>query len=176
MGRVRRRVLVALLVAAAAGLHAAEGLLPPLPLPGARIGLANVATLLALRILGFGSGVAVSVLRSLLGGLIGGGFMGPGFWMGFAGATLSAAAMGLTIRLLPAQASNVAVSVIGATVHSLAQLGVAAILIRHPALLAYLPVLLGASMLTGVFIGLVCDRLSPVLARVMPLWRSPDGN
>lgn len=168
MAIVRRMTLteqlaVAMLVAVATGLHMIERLLPPLPFPGAKLGLANLATLIALRYLGFWPGVGVSVVRSVLGGLMGGSLMGPGFWMGFAGATSSAVVMGLGAKTRWFRQSNVGLSVAGAVTHSTAQVMVAVYLTHHAGLWIYLPVLLGLSMLTGVFIGIVCDKVAAIL-------------
>ncbi|MDD3599825.1 MAG: Gx transporter family protein, partial [Firmicutes bacterium] len=79
-----------MLTAVALVLHIIESLLPPLPVPGAKIGLANVSTLISLRHMGFWSGVTVSAVRSILGSMISGKFWGLGFWMSFVGATISA--------------------------------------------------------------------------------------
>ena len=90
---------VSFLVAVALALHIIESMLPPLPVPGAKIGLANVATLVALQFIGFWPAVAVSAIRSVLGGALSGKFLGLGFWMSFGGATTSALTMGLALRL-----------------------------------------------------------------------------
>jgi heptaprenyl diphosphate synthase len=162
--RTRRQVALAMLIGAATVLHIIEQLLPPLPVPGAKIGLANAPTLIALRLMGFSAGVWVSLVRSVLGGLLSGFFFGPGFWMGFAGAVASALAIGLAVRMRRFADGNVGVSVIGAAAHSLSQLAVAVALLRHPGLWLYLPMLLGLSILTGVFIGLACDRVIKLVA------------
>lgn len=173
--RLKEQLAVAMLVAVATGLHMIEGLLPPLPFPGAKLGLANLATLIALRYLGFWPGVGVSVVRSVLGGLIGGSFMGPGFWMGFAGATSSAVVMGFGAKTRLFRQSNVGLSVAGAVTHSTAQVMVAVHLTHHPGIWMYLPVLLGLSMLTGVFIGIVCDKVAAILPHAVWFGRNADA-
>jgi len=66
-GELKRQVQLAMLTAVALVLHIIESLLPPLPVPGAKIGLANVATLISLRHMGFWSGVTVSAVRKHIG-------------------------------------------------------------------------------------------------------------
>lgn len=148
---------MALLVSLATALHVVEGLMPPLPLPGARLGLANVATLVALRTLGFGGGVGVSILRSMLGGLLSGSLLGPGFWMGFFGAVSSALVMSAAVAVKP-RGSNALASVLGAVAHSTAQIITAVKLMHYPGLWGYWPFLTLASGVTGWFVGLVSDR------------------
>ena len=158
-GQLQRQIQLTMLVAVALVLHVVESLLPPLPVPGAKVGLANVATLVCLRYLGFWPAVGVSAIRSMLGSMITGKFWGLGFWMSFVGATASAVGMGASLRLLPTDASMVWASVVGGVVHASCQLAIAVMALRQPALLFSAPVLLGLSIVTAVFIGLVCDNL-----------------
>ena len=63
-------------------IHFVENLIPlPIPVPGAKIGLANIITLLTLLLYGLRSGLVIAAGRSLLGSLLAGGFMGFGFWL-----------------------------------------------------------------------------------------------
>lgn len=166
-GKLQRQVQLAMLTAVALVLHVIESLLPPLPVPGAKIGLANVATLITLRHMDFWPGVAVSAIRSILGSIISGKFWGLGFWMSFAGATVSAVAMGISLRLSRPDASLVWTSVIGGIVHASCQLIIAVAAMRQPALFAGAPLLLGLSIITAVSIGIVCDNLDAPAQRLM---------
>lgn len=166
-GKLQRQVQLAMLTAMALVLHVIESLLPPLPVPGAKIGLANVATLITLRHMDFWPGVAVSAIRSILGSIISGKFWGLGFWMSFAGATVSAVAMGISLRLSRPDASLVWTSVIGGIVHASCQLIIAVAAMRQPALFAGAPLLLGLSIITAVSIGIVCDNLDAPAQRLM---------
>lgn len=161
--RLRNQVFMAVLIGIASILHVIEGLFPPLPVPGAKLGLANTATLIGLRTLGFWPAIGISMARSLIGGLFGGSLFGPAFFMSFGGAIMSALAMGLISKLKKLGTNNIFVSVIGAITHSITQLTIASYLIKHSGLLYYLPLLLGLSTLTGVFIGLVCDKVMAIL-------------
>jgi heptaprenyl diphosphate synthase len=166
-GELKRQVQLAMLTAVALVLHIIESLLPPLPVPGAKIGLANVSTLISLRHMGFWSGVTVSAVRSILGSMISGKFWGLGFWMSFVGATISAVAMGISLCLFSQDTSLVWTSVIGGVVHASCQLIIAVAAMRQPALFAGAPLLLGLSIVTAVSIGIVCDNLDAPAKRLM---------
>ncbi len=160
---LRTQIAMAVLIGIASILHAVEGLVPPLPVPGAKLGLANTATLIGLRILGFWAALGISLFRSFIGGLFGGSLFGPAFYMSFAGAISSALVMGFVSKLKNIGKNNIFVSVIGAIAHSLAQITVASQLLRHVGIWYYLPLVLGLSTLTGVFIGLVCEKVIALL-------------
>ncbi|OPZ65082.1 MAG: Heptaprenyl diphosphate synthase component I [Firmicutes bacterium ADurb.Bin506] len=162
---LQRNVQISFLTAVAMALHLVESTLPPLPVPGAKIGLANVATLVALKFVGFWPAVAVAAIRSTLGSALAGKFLGLGFWMSFGGATASALIMGLGLRLTPRNASAVWASLAGATAHASVQMAIAIRVLGQPTLLVSFPLLLGLSLITGVFIGLVCDGLDKPLHR-----------
>ncbi len=131
-----------------------EALLPR-PLPWAKPGLANIATLLALYTLGPGLAVAVTVLRVLLGSLLLGTFLNPGFWLSLAGGLASVAVMALAQRYGRAMFSVVGVSLLGALAHVLAQLSLAGILIVQQIQILYLlPLLLWPALFAGGIVGI----------------------
>ena len=84
---------VALLVALACVLQISESLIPH-PIPGLRLGLANMITLTALVVLGFKYALEIAILRTILSSFILGTFMSPGFFLSFAGAIISTLVMG----------------------------------------------------------------------------------
>lgn len=60
-----------------------------MPVPGVKLGLANMVTVLAIYLYGLRDGLTVALMRVLLGSLIGGVFLAPGFLPGLAGAVSS---------------------------------------------------------------------------------------
>jgi heptaprenyl diphosphate synthase len=150
-GRVAR---LGMLLGVALALYAVESALPS-PFPFLRIGLANIATLIALLTLGFADALAVTVLRVTIASLVVGTFLGPGFGLAMAGGLAGAVGMGLAARYALPPLSVVGVSMIGAALHNLAQLGVLAGFYtgRGPAL-RLLPVALLVSVATGLATGL----------------------
>lgn len=157
-----RLTRLALLVAVALALHAVEAALPALPVPGARLGLANLATLIALVVLGSRAAITVAVVRSILGSAIVGTFLAPAFFMSLSGALVSAIVMAISYRLGP-RFSLVGVSLAGALAHNMAQLAVAVVLIGY-GVMAYAPYLivfaLPAGAVTGVLGAIVSERLT----------------
>jgi heptaprenyl diphosphate synthase len=156
-----------MLVALGLILQIIEGSLPPLlPLPGAKLGLANLATVVALFYLGPVEAVAVNVMRCLLGGLLRGSFIGLTISLG--AGTAAALVMVFFYLLLFPPLSITGISMAGAVAHNAAQLGIAVLLVGFPGLGYYLPFLLLLALPTGFFIGLVSHRLALSLRRALP--------
>ena len=90
MVKTKRMVFLALLVAVAAVVHIVESWLPvPVPVPGVKLGLANIISLLTIIMLGWRDAVYVTVARVLLGSLFGGSLFGPAFVMSLGGGLAS---------------------------------------------------------------------------------------
>ena len=161
LSAARRVVLVGLLTALALALSFAEGVLPLSGfLPGAKIGLSNLVTLLALYLLpSWHDAALVLFLRVTLGSFFAGG---GAFWYSAAGAACSFPLMCALRRLgLPL----LAVSAAGGVAHNAAQLAAAMLVLRTAALIAYAPLLAAAGILSGLAVGLlaagVVSRLKP---------------
>lgn len=158
----RRMVQLALLVSVGIALHLVENMLPLthiFPVPGAKLGLANITTLLALWLFGPREGLLVVLLRSFLGSLLGGTFLTPTFYFSFAGALGSGLAMGVAVVKARERFSPVGISIIGAIVHNISQLLVAVLIIQHWGILVYLPYMLLFALPPGYFNGLVVNYL-----------------
>lgn len=158
---------IALLVAVACVLQISESMLPH-PVPGLRLGLASMMTLIALVTLGFGYAVEIAILRTILSSIVIGTFMSPGFILSFSGAVTSALAMGAVYWLSRRQRhlglSIVGVSVVGALTHNTVQILLAyVLLVRHGGIFAFYPWLcIGAvatGWVTGLIAGGVCRKL-----------------
>ncbi|HHV57695.1 MAG TPA: Gx transporter family protein [Firmicutes bacterium] len=167
-GQTRRLLHLSLLVAGGTALHVFEGLLPALgALPGAKLGLANLVTLLALTLYGPGATWWVVSLRVLLGSLLGGTLLTTTFFLSLAGAVGSTLVMMLAFHLGRGALSIMGVSVLGAVAHNVSQLLLAALLIHHLGIFFYLPYLLLFALPTGCFIGITASyvlRLFPPAA------------
>lgn len=172
--RLRNRInyitYLALLVTFAVVIHTVEALLPlPMPVPGIRLGLANIITLLTLVLFGLRSALTVSILRSVLGSLFIGGFFGFGFWLSLTAGITSVVAMAAILMLQRrGLVSLISVSVIGSAVHNISQLTMASIIIANFALFrGYYPLLLLFSVPTGIFTGLAAYYLEGVTGRMI---------
>lgn len=166
---------LALLIAMGAALHWIEGLLPvPLPIPGARLGLANVVTLYTIMMWGFGDGITVAAGRALLGSLLGGTFGTPAFAMSFTGATAATVAMHLILRF---PVGPVGASIVGAAIHNMAQLTVFAVMTAYVGVFVYTPYLLALALPAGFITGLVAAHLlarSTTIESSLHMGHSPD--
>lgn len=150
--------LCAVLTALALGLSTLENLFPVsllVPLPGVKLGLANIVTVFALYQLGAVPALVILVARCLLGSLFAGNASALLFsLMGGIGAMLVMIAL-RRVRGL----SVYGVSIAGAAAHNIGQIGSAMIVLGGTAVLGYLPVLLGVSLLTGTLTGFVASLL-----------------
>jgi heptaprenyl diphosphate synthase len=157
MTKTSKLTRLAVLVTFALAIHTVEASLPlPLPVPGARLGLANIITLLTFVLFGFRSALLVTVVRTVLGSVFIGTFPGFGFILSFSGGVVSTLAMAAGVALWRrGRLSLVAVSIMGAVFHNTAQVAAASVLIGNVNLLKlYLPLLLVLAIPTGFFTGL----------------------
>jgi heptaprenyl diphosphate synthase len=165
MFTTRRMVFLSLLVALGTALHVVEGIiLAPLPLPGVKLGLANIVTLFALYLYGLREGITVALLRVLVGSLLGGLFLSPGFFLALSGAILSTLVMASLLRYTSCF-SLLGVSIAGAAGHNLGQVLAASVLLQSRAVFYYLPWLLLAAVPTGLFTGHLLKALITRLER-----------
>jgi heptaprenyl diphosphate synthase len=166
--RDRKTYKVALLVALATVLQISESLIP-YPIPGLRLGLANMLTLTALVVLGFRSALEVAVLRTTLSSFIIGTFMSPTFILSFSAAVISTLVMGFFYWLSGLHEryrfSIIGISIIGAFTHNMVQLYLAyLLLVRHGGVFVFFPWLAYGAVATGWLVGVVtggvCRRLA----------------
>lgn len=152
--RVQELARLALLLALATVVHTAEAFLP-VTVGWFRFGFANIIGLATLYLYGFKDALVVTVGRIFLGSLASGLFGSPAFLLSLAGGLSAILAMGLAYRFGARVFSEIGISVIGATVHNVAQLMAAyVILIRNEAVLLLLPLMILTAVGTGFVNGL----------------------
>ncbi len=152
MTEAKKTVITALLVCVGIVLQIAEGMFDIFVVPGGKIGLANVATLLGIFIFGGARGTVIAFLRALLGCILYGGV--PAMPYSISGAVLSALCMwGLKKAFYP-RLSCIGISALGAFVHNGAQIVVAAVIFQSAKLFTYLPVLVIIGTLGGILTGI----------------------
>ena len=163
MTRTFKTVYLALLIAQSLALFLFEGMIPlPFLAPGAKLGLANLITLIALYTLPrWQDALLVVLIRILLATMFGGG---PTILMySLSGGLLSFAVMMLLRHTR--RFSILGVSAAGGFAHNLGQLLIASLVIGNPDLLLYLPILGPCGILTGLLLGtcagLVLKKLPP---------------
>ncbi len=156
-------IRIARFAALAAAIHVLEAGIPS-PLPGVKLGLANIVTLIVLWRLGWRAAVAVTLLRIVLSGIVLGTLFAPTFWLSLAGgcAALIALLVGSGLhRAFPQTGpSPIGVSLLASCAHIQAQFWLAwAWFVPHPGLFALLPVLQGAALVSGFAIGVLATRI-----------------
>ena len=161
MGKAKHVALCAVLVALALALSFMERFLPVLPLPGAKLGLANIITLVALCLLKKRYAAMILLCRCILGAIFGGGITGLLFSLW--GGTLAFAVMVLATKA--GCFSVFGISVLGAAGHGIGQISVAMVLMGSVAAGAYLPWLLLTGILTGLLTGGLCATVLKALGK-----------
>lgn len=155
---------MALLTALALCLSLLEGALPLMllvPLPGIKLGLANLITLFALYYLGFGSAAAVLALRCILASVLSGTVSALAFSL--CGGFLALVTMALLMRCRVFSVWGVSVG--GAAMHNVGQILAAMLILGGTQPLYYLPWLLIAGAVCGAFTGLVSTLLFSALEK-----------
>ena len=149
----KQLTLCALLTAMALALSYLENLFPlslAIPVPGVKLGLANIVTVFALWALGPGEALLILLARCFLGALFAGNMNALIFSL--LGGLCAMTAMVLLSRRRGL--SLYGVSIGGAAAHNCGQIVAAMLSLGSSAPLYYLPVLLLVSLLTGGLTGL----------------------
>ena len=161
--KTRELTRCALLTAMALGLSYLENFFPlsaAIPLPGVKLGLANIVTLFALYALGPGQALLILLARCLLGAMFAGNANALLFsLLGGLGALVVMALLSRSRRL-----SVYGVSTGGAAAHNCGQILAAMLTLGGTGSLYYLPVLLGVSLFTGGLTGFLTACLFRALA------------
>lgn len=149
---VKRLTELALLTAAALIIFVIELQIPPLTaIPGIKPGLANIVTVYCVYRYKPWETALVVAARVILGAMLAAGFSTILF--SSAGAVLCLAGMIPVSRLFP-RLPIWACSIIGAVLHNIGQTAAAVIYLGSFAVVWYLPYLLAAGVISGLFTGL----------------------
>lgn len=128
-----------------------ESLFPPLFLPGAKMGLSNVFSLLTLVIYGPVEAICVIVVRTVLGSFFGNVFaLAYSFTAGLVSIVLS----GVLMKFCFPKLTLLAISIFSAVAHNVVQVFVCYLLTDTQGLFSYLPYLALCGVLAGVIVGL----------------------
>lgn len=157
---MRRIIYNSILISLALTLSLVEKWFPLnllVPLPGIKLGLANVVTLFALFYLGFQSALMITVLRCVLGSIFYGGIIALS--LSLSGAILALLVMALLKRGYGRWFSVIGISIGGAAAHNIGQVAMASAIMGSSSVFAYLIVLLLVAVITGVLTGTVASAL-----------------
>ncbi len=123
------------------------------PLPGFKLGLANIVSLFAIYTLGFSYAFLILVVRSLVTALLSGNVTMLFF-------SLAAGAASIVVMwLLVGRLSIIKTSVTGSVCHNAVQVAVAMVITSTPQVAYYMPILIAAGTLSGFAMGALCTLI-----------------
>jgi heptaprenyl diphosphate synthase len=155
--KTKRLTQLALLSAIALTIFMVEAQIPALvPIPGIKLGLANIITVFAVFVIGAKEGALVLAVRIFLGAVFAGNF--STILYSAAGGTLAILVTIVMKKILVNRQLWVA-GCMGAIAHSIGQMIVAVLVTGTPSIAVYLPVMVAISILTGSFTGLCAQFL-----------------
>lgn len=150
--KIKKLSYCALMAALALIFSYIETLFPiPAPIPGVKIGIANLVILIIIYRFNFKIAFAVNVFRIIVSSLLFSGVFAMIYSL--AGGILSILFMYMLYKT--GKFSIVGVSLIGGVMHNLGQLITASLIMETPSLMSYFSILLFAGIISGVVIGIV---------------------
>lgn len=164
MTKAKQISLCAILLALALALSYMERFIPLqalIPLPGIKLGLANIVTLLALCMFKNRYALLILVCRCVLGAIFGGGITGLVFSL--CGGLLAFVCMAAGKKC--ARFSVYGISVLGAAAHNVGQILAAMVLMNSVYVGAFLLYLLIVAVFTGLLTGGICAGILRILPK-----------
>lgn len=141
-----------------------ESVIPvPIPVPGIKLGVANIAVITILYVLGVKEAIVINLLRIVLTSLLFGNVNSFLF-------SISGVALSLTIMIIMKKLdffSCIGVSVCGGVMHNIGQIIAAVFIMGSEAIVFYLPVLIVSGVFTGVVIGVVSGIVAKHVRKVV---------
>lgn len=161
MSHVKKLTLYSNLLAVAIILNVLESWINVIPVPGAKIGLANIVTLVVLILYNPKDSILLVVMRVVIVSLLTGRLLSPVFYMSLSGGIFASIAMALIYKLnffgIPG------VSIIGSLFHTLGQIVAGIFVIGSVAVIGYLPIMLAISIPAGIVTGVITVKFLEVL-------------
>lgn len=151
----RKLTFLSILLCLAMIIFILEAQIPPIaPIPGIKLGLANVINLTALYMFGRREAFAILVLRIVLSSVFIGNF--SVFMYSFAGGIVCFLFMSIAKLFIPEKRMWVT-SVLGAVGHNTGQILTAVFITGTPQIAWYLPILMISAVITGAFTGVAAQ-------------------
>lgn len=151
MRKTKKLALMAVLTAIALTIFMIEAQIPaPVPIPGVKLGLANIITLTTMLILGRKEAGAVLTVRVIMGAVFAGS---PASLLYSAmGGLFAYIVMCLLVGLVP-EKRLWALSALSAVAHNMGQLLACVLVVKTPGVFVYAPALIVSGIITGAFTG-----------------------
>lgn len=162
ISKTKKITTVTMLVAIAIVFHLIESMVPiPVPIPGFKLGLANIVGLVALYYFDIKTMVVVNLSRVIIASLMRGIIFGTPFWLALTGVVL--ATLGSIILYKTNKFTIFGVSVIAAFLHALGQVLAVSFIYQQSLMFLLLPILGILSIPTGLATAYIAKM---VLARL----------
>ena len=165
MTRTKKVVIISLFVSQAIVLSIFERMIPiNFAVPGAKLGLANIVTILSLYIFGLRETILIVLLRTFMASVFGGTLLT--FLYSVSGALISLLVMYLLKKIPKDKFTIVGISVFGSISHNIGQIIMAVLIIQSINIAFYLPMLIIISIPTGLFVGFSSKKLLENLNKI----------
>ena len=152
---VKKMILSSMLITNALTIFIIEAQLPPIvPIPGIKLGLANVVTLFAIYLLGYKEAAKIHILRIVLGSTFTGQTVS--FMYSISGGICCLLIMMLCRKFISKDFIWL-VGIFSAIAHIVGQLAVAMLVLGTISVLYYAPIVLLSSIITGFFYRIMCS-------------------
>lgn len=164
MPKTKKLAFMALLTAMALTIFVLEAQIPaPVPIPGVKLGLANIITLTAMVLMGRKEAGIVLAMRILMGAMFAGS--PASLLYSAAGGILAYIAMCLLVGVI-SQERLWLTSAISAVCHNAGQLLACVLIVKTPGVLVYAPALMASGIITGLFTGFAAMYLIKALRKM----------
>ena len=155
--KIKKLTLIGLLTAAALIIFVVELQIPnPIPIPGIKLGLANIICVYAMFALGSNAAFMILICRIILGSILTG--QTAALIYSLSGGILCFFSM-LVMRKIVTINQLWVCSAVSAVFHNIGQMAAALFITKTPAILVYFPLLLISGIIAGLFTGLCAQFL-----------------
>ncbi len=154
---LKKLMFLSLLISSGLILSIIENMIPiPIPIPGVKLGLANVVFLLTLVLFGFKEAMIVVIIRGLTMSLATGNVSAVIYSL--PSSMISTVVMAIVYKYFSKYFSLIGVSLFGAVAFNTVQVGIASLIMQNVKIFSYLPIMILTSVFTGCFIGLTAKE------------------
>lgn len=159
--KIKKMTMLANFIAIAIVLNLIEAQLDFIPVPGAKLGLANLVTLVVVYMFSYKEALIVTIVRIVVVGLLSGRLLSPTFYMSLSGGLLSVVIMVLLKNLNIF--GIVLVSLLSSIAHQIGQIAAGVFVIGSSDVIYYLPIMLPVGIIAGVLIGIIAKRFIKIM-------------
>jgi heptaprenyl diphosphate synthase len=164
MKDIKKMTLYANLLAIAIILNIVESLWQVIPVPGAKIGLANIVTVIILFVYKPTDSIYFVIIRVIFVSILTGKLFNPIFYMSLSGGIFASLSMVILFKL--DFFGLLGISVLGSIMHTIGQIVMGIFVVGSIAVISYLPVMLLISVPAGIVTGIVAKRFLVAFKRI----------